>query len=55
MLTHNAILTLQDRIPASLDSCWKQKPVTLRDIHGRVFPMPTELINSWEVRDSKSH
>ncbi len=50
MMTYNAILVLQARLPAQLDKCWTQDPVTLEDALGRVTPFHLEFIDSWEVR-----
>lgn len=49
LLTYNAALSLQTRIPSQLGGCWRQEPVTLTDAHDRVWPIPLELIDSWEV------
>jgi hypothetical protein len=39
--------------PRGLGAHWKQAPVTLEDALGFVYPIPLELVNSWEVwRDS---
>ncbi len=48
-LTYNAVVSLQNRIPAQLDRCWTQKPVILEDALGRVTPFHLEFIDSWEV------
>ena len=49
-MTYNAMLVLQAQIPAQLDKCWTQDPVTLVDALGRVTPFHLEFIDSWEVR-----
>jgi hypothetical protein len=36
--------------PTGFASCWKQEPMTLEDAHGKLLPLPLELVVSWEVR-----
>jgi len=33
-------------------SCWETEPMALEDVHGKVFPIPLELVMSWELRPS---
>jgi len=48
-MTHNAVMDLSSRIPATLGRTWTQEPVSLEDALGRVSPVHLEFINSWEV------
>jgi hypothetical protein len=51
-LLRTHLLSEQD-MPRGLETHWKQAPVTLEDALGFVYPIPLELVNSWEVwRDS---
>lgn len=43
-------VNLQTSGPTGFASCWKQEPMTLEDAHGKLLPLPVELVVSWEVR-----
>ena len=39
----------QTEIPRGIGTHWKQEPVTLEDALGFLYPIPLELVNSWDV------
>lgn len=48
-LTYEAVISLQTSIPTQLERCWTQEPAILDDALGRVTPIHTEFLDSWEV------
>ncbi|KAE9369642.1 hypothetical protein N431DRAFT_413880 [Stipitochalara longipes BDJ] len=47
-----ASVSFQTCGPTGFASCWKQAPMTLEDAHGKLLPLPLELVVSWEMFDS---
>ncbi|PMD50236.1 uncharacterized protein K444DRAFT_262739 [Hyaloscypha bicolor E] len=44
-------VSVQTSRPKGFASCWKQEPMTLEDAHGKLIPLPIELVVSWEMFD----
>ncbi|PMD31127.1 hypothetical protein L207DRAFT_197733 [Hyaloscypha variabilis F] len=47
-----ASISFQTSGPTGFASCWKQEPMTLEDAHGKLLPLPLELVVSWQMLDS---
>ena len=43
------LVDIRDRLPSRLERSLYQEPFILEDAHGRIFPVPMQFINSWEI------
>jgi hypothetical protein len=43
-------VSVQTSGPTGFASFWKQEPMTLEDAHGKLLPLPLELVFSWEAK-----
>ena len=42
-------IILQQETPRGIGTTWQQAPVIFEDALGNIFPIPLELVDSWEV------